>query len=191
MASKPVEIGAMGRHAAETIARLRRERGWEQRDLAERVATAGRGLSASVLSKIENGSRRIDVDDLVAVAAALEVSPALLILAAPARPREPGGDTLPGPVRSVSEAVGADIEALGDLVDIQPSLAQMALKLARQIDEITVRTCVCGEEIPGRDDATKLLPQLTRELRVTLGELLEARVPEEDDDDLGDLADPE
>lgn len=191
MATRPVEIGPMGRHAAAAIARIRGERGWEQRDLAARVATAGRGLSASVLSKIESGVRRIDVDDLVAIAAALEVSPALLILAAPVPAGGADRDPLPDLVRSVSEAVKGDIEALGDLVDAQPTLAQVAVKLARQIDEIGVRICVCGEEIPGRDDVTRQLPALTKELRATLAELLEVRAPEEDDDDLGDLDTPE
>ncbi len=90
----------------------------------------------------------------------------------------------------IERAVREDIEALGDLEGAQPSLAQMAYKLARQIDEITVRVCVCGEEIPGREDATRQLPALNKELRATFGQLLETRAPEEDDDDLGDLADP-
>lgn len=174
MASRPVEIGAIGRHVAEAIARLRRERGLEQRDLAERVSTAGRALTASVLSKIESGARRVDVDDLAAIAAALEVSPALLLLAAPA----PESDLVPGLAQgSVAEAVHADIDALGDLEGVEPSLAQMACRLAAEMD------AAGGED-------RKLLPQLNRELRATLAQLLEARAPEEDDDDLGDLAEP-
>ena len=41
--------------------------------------TGERQLSISSLSKIETGGRRIDVDDLVAIAAALDVSPLALL----------------------------------------------------------------------------------------------------------------
>lgn len=192
MATKPVPLGPIGRHAAAAIARIRAERGWDQKALAGRLETTGRGLSASVISKIESGARRVDVDDLVAIATALEVGPALLILAAPTPPsplRDDNGEPT-GRARPVETAVREDIDALGDLVEAQPSLAQMALKLARQVDDITVRACVCGEEIPGRGDAVTQLPSLTKELRATLAQLLEARAPEEDDDDLGDLGEP-
>lgn len=178
MATRPVEIGKMGEHVAATVGRLRRDRGWEQRELAERVTVVGRPMSSSLISKIESGARRVDVDDLVALAAALEVSPALLVLAAPA-----GAESDPEPglddgttAQSVADAVDGDIEALGDLVGVEPSLAQMARRLARQIDA-------------GADDG-RLLPALNRELRATLSQLLEVHEPEEDDDDLGDLAAP-
>ncbi|WP_204014019.1 hypothetical protein [Sphaerimonospora thailandensis] len=70
-----------------------------------------------------------------------------------------------------------DVADLGDLVGVEPSLSEMAYRLAREID--------------GGGDDGKLLPQLNRELRQTLAQLLAARAPEEDDDDLGDLAAPE
>ncbi|TQS29191.1 helix-turn-helix transcriptional regulator [Microbispora sp. KK1-11] len=176
MASRPVDIGKIGEHVAEAIARLRRGRGWDQGQLADRVTEAGRVMSASVLSKIESGARRVDVDDLVAIATALEVTPALLLLAAPdaSQPATLPEEALRGPVTA---AVQSDIEALGDLVGLEPSLAQMAYRLAREIDN-------------GGGEDGKLLPQLNRELRATLAQLMEARAPEEDDDDLGDLADP-
>ncbi|HEY5833599.1 hypothetical protein [Streptomyces sp.] len=80
----------------------------------------------------------------------------------------------PGPVE---EAVRADVEALGDLVGIEPSLSQMAFRLAREID------------MGGGEDG-KQLAQLNRELRQTLAQLLEGRAAD-DDDDLGDLGSPE
>ncbi|MEV3980789.1 hypothetical protein [Nonomuraea sp. NPDC049758] len=78
-----------------------------------------------------------------------------------------------GPVEKV---VRDDVEELGDLVGIEPSLAEMAYRLAREIDA-------------GGGEEGKLLPQLNRELRQTLAQLMEGR-GEEDDDDLGDLAEP-
>ncbi|MGW0805961.1 hypothetical protein [Nonomuraea sp. NPDC002799] len=78
----------------------------------------------------------------------------------------------------VEKAVRDDVEELGDLVGVEPSLSEMAYKLAEQVDA-------------GGGEDGKLLPQLSRELRATLAQLLAARVPEEDDDDLGDLDTPE
>lgn len=42
----------------------------------------GRPMTVDVLTKLEDGRRRIDVDDLIALAAALDVSPTRLLLCA-------------------------------------------------------------------------------------------------------------
>lgn len=81
------------------------------------------------------------------------------------------------PAGPVEEAVRSDVEQLGDLVGVEPSLSEMAFTLAREIDA-------------GGGDESKLLPQLNRELRQTLAQLLEGRATD-DDDDLGDLASPD
>ncbi|WP_031516794.1 hypothetical protein [Streptomyces sp. NRRL F-5123] len=77
----------------------------------------------------------------------------------------------------VEKAVRDDIEQLGDLVRIEPSLSEMAYTLAREIDG-------------GGGEDGKLLPQLNRELRATLAQLVEGRAAD-DDDDLGDLGSPD
>lgn len=89
---------------------------------------------------------------------------------------------------SVEDAVRSDVEQLGDLVGVEPSLSELAYTLARRIDAAATGQCeTCGEPV-AQDD--KLLPQLTRELRQTLASLLEGRAAD-DDDDLGDLASPD
>ncbi|MFF3377784.1 hypothetical protein ACFYXF_33115 [Streptomyces sp. NPDC002680] len=89
-----------------------------------------------------------------------------------------------GPVET---AVRSDVEELGDLVGVEPSLSQMAYRLAREIDNASMASCeACGEEIPAPENA-KTLPQVNRELRQTLAQLLKGRAAD-DDDDLGDLA---
>lgn len=89
---------------------------------------------------------------------------------------------------SVEAAVRGDVEQLGDLVGVEPSLSEMAFTLARRIDAAATGECEsCGEAV-AQDD--KLLPQLNRELRATLAQLLEGRAAD-DDDDLGDLGSPE
>lgn len=50
------------------------------RELAERVSGLGHDLPLSAISKIESGKRRMDVDDLTALAAALGVGPANLLV---------------------------------------------------------------------------------------------------------------
>ncbi|MFI6862636.1 hypothetical protein ACIBKZ_22535 [Streptomyces sp. NPDC050421] len=89
----------------------------------------------------------------------------------------------------VEKAVRTDVEELGDLVGVEPSLSEMAYTLARQIDMAATGECeTCGEAVP-RDDG-RTLPQLNRELRQTLAQLLEGRAADDDDDGLGDLDSP-
>jgi hypothetical protein len=88
----------------------------------------------------------------------------------------------------VEKAVRDDVEQLGDLVGVEPSLTEVAYTLARRIDAAATGVCeTCGEPV---DQEDRLLPQLARELRQTLAQLLEGRAAD-DDDDLGDLASPD
>ena len=58
----------------EVMAAAREKAGIKQSDLAARL-----GLPASYLSKIENGTRRLDVIELVRIAAAMDSDPAGII----------------------------------------------------------------------------------------------------------------
>lgn len=49
------------------------------RTFADRIKETGRAMSASALSKIENGDRRVDVDDLTVFAYILRTTPAALL----------------------------------------------------------------------------------------------------------------
>lgn len=80
-----------------------------------------------------------------------------------------------GPVEA---AVRDDIEALGDLLGVEASLAAMAIQLATEMDA-------------GGGEDGRLLPALNRELRSTLRQLMDGRGVAEEDDDLGDLGTPE
>lgn len=80
-----------------------------------------------------------------------------------------------GPIES---AVRDDVEALGDLTGVEPSLTAMAVQLAAEMDA-------------GGGEEGRLLPALNRELRATLKQIIEGRGVEDDDDGLGDLGDPE
>lgn len=183
MAGRSIEIGDVGQQVSAAVAELRRRRGWDQKRLAQLVSEAGRPMSASMVGKIETGARRVDVDDLVALAFALEVSPGRLLLSANRDPEDVPAAADPfddgaGPGR-VKAQVLDDIAALGDLEALDPTaptLAAVAVRLAQEIDT------------PGAFS----LHSLTKELRAVMAEI-RSLAPEEpdDDDDLDDLATPD
>ncbi|WP_182480865.1 helix-turn-helix domain-containing protein [Clavibacter californiensis] len=65
---------------AANIARVRKSQQMSLERLESILWNMGNRISFSGLSKIENNSRRVDVDDLMAIALALDVSPASLLL---------------------------------------------------------------------------------------------------------------
>ncbi|GAA2507435.1 hypothetical protein GCM10010393_45320 [Streptomyces gobitricini] len=74
-----MEIGPAGTRAARAIERARTTRGFAQRQLAARATALGHPMTITTVSRIERRRRRCDVDDLVAIAAALGVSPLALL----------------------------------------------------------------------------------------------------------------
>ncbi|WP_440902526.1 helix-turn-helix domain-containing protein, partial [Actinosynnema sp.] len=72
----------------ENIKRIRVEADLSLRELAERLQENGHPIAHSGLSKIENRTRRVDADDLIAIAIALGVSPISLFLPRAVDPRE-------------------------------------------------------------------------------------------------------
>lgn len=176
------QLGTAGRHLAETVTRLRDERGMDQRTLAARVTACGRRMTASAVSRIENLDRRVDVDDLLALAAALEVPRAELLPHDASADTDDAGEQPPGP-GPVEGACRQEIEGLGDLEELAEdgfarTLAAVALRLAGAVDH-------------GGGEGGRALPPLARELREVLAELraLESEEPA-DDDEFGDLAAP-
>ncbi|MCX4093604.1 DEAD/DEAH box helicase family protein [Nocardia sp. alder85J] len=89
MAKQVGALGPTGTRVAERLRELRAERGLTLQALATRLAELGRPVDMSALAKVEKGQRRIDVDDLIALALALDASPNWLLL-----PRSLPRDTL-------------------------------------------------------------------------------------------------
>jgi transcriptional regulator with XRE-family HTH domain len=79
MPARSLEIGTAGIRAARTIEILRTAGGLSQRQLAGRVTALGHPMSNTMLSRIERAQRRCDIDDLIAIAEALLVSPLVLL----------------------------------------------------------------------------------------------------------------
>ncbi|MGC9408288.1 helix-turn-helix domain-containing protein [Streptomyces sp. DZ1-3] len=87
MTTGRIELGPTGRTVAANVKRLREGRGLTLRAFSQLLRELGRPLSADALNKIENGAseepksiRRVDADDLVALAVALDVHPTALLL---------------------------------------------------------------------------------------------------------------
>jgi transcriptional regulator with XRE-family HTH domain len=72
-------IGQHGTSVAKKIGLLRRSRGLSLRALAAEMAKTSRPFRADTLNKIELGVRRIDIDDVFALAEALGTTPARLL----------------------------------------------------------------------------------------------------------------
>jgi transcriptional regulator with XRE-family HTH domain len=72
--------GPAGTRAAARVRRLRAESGLTFKDLSARLEALGRPIPVLGLSRMEKGERRIDADDLIALALALDVTPNRLML---------------------------------------------------------------------------------------------------------------
>src|SRR5688572_416451 len=80
MATNEVQHGPVSRVVVSNVRRLREAKGWSYPKLSEEMARVGRPILATGLHRLENGKRRVDADDLVALAMALEVSPVTLLM---------------------------------------------------------------------------------------------------------------
>jgi transcriptional regulator with XRE-family HTH domain len=79
MAAAPIEIGPTGTRLAENLRQIRRA-GLQQQQVSRRLENLGHPMSMATLSNIERLRRRVDVDDLVALSLALEVTPNRLLM---------------------------------------------------------------------------------------------------------------
>lgn len=80
MANNAMVAGATAQRVAANVRALRKAAGLDLSQLSELLTGLGQPISLSGLSKLETGQRRVDVDDLVALALALDVSPNRLLL---------------------------------------------------------------------------------------------------------------
>ncbi|MDO3110423.1 hypothetical protein [Mycobacteroides abscessus] len=74
------EPGPVARTLAWNVQRVRAETQQSHADLRQRLEELGHPVHRSWVSEVENCRRRVDVDDLVVLAAALRVSPATLLM---------------------------------------------------------------------------------------------------------------
>lgn len=75
-----MDLGPTGETVAANLARIRMSRGLNYTELSKLLDQAGREISALGIRRAESGERRLDVDDLTALAVVLGVSPLTLLL---------------------------------------------------------------------------------------------------------------
>lgn len=80
MAGKKSDLGPTGITLTHTVRALREARNLSYAELSRRLADRRREIPPLGLRRIESGERRVDVDDLLALAVALEVSPVTLLM---------------------------------------------------------------------------------------------------------------
>lgn len=100
-ASAAPKLGPTGMRVADNVIRCREDSAASLRDLSSRLADYGRPILPSGILKIEQRQRRVDVDDLFALALALDASPATLLL------NQTGGgpvELTPGHFRTAGDA---------------------------------------------------------------------------------------
>jgi len=79
MGTNAVQRDATAETVSANVKRLRTEQNLGLRGLSKKLGEVGRPLGHSAVDQIERGTRRVDVDDLVALALALGVSPITLL----------------------------------------------------------------------------------------------------------------
>lgn len=78
--SKAAGWGPVSRYVADNLVRLRKARSLSTTRLSAELKEIGHSIPATGITRIEKGERRVDVDDLMALAAALKVSPTAFLL---------------------------------------------------------------------------------------------------------------
>jgi transcriptional regulator with XRE-family HTH domain len=81
MGTRKVELGEVGHTVAAQVHQIRERRRLSLQALSQRLAQLGRPILPSGLSKLEAGTRRVDVDELVMLADALWTTPNVLLQA--------------------------------------------------------------------------------------------------------------
>jgi transcriptional regulator with XRE-family HTH domain len=80
MAGKARQPGPSSDRVAANLRRIRREKNLSAAELSKKLAELGQPILDTGISKIEKGTRAVDVDDLTALAVALDVTPNALLL---------------------------------------------------------------------------------------------------------------
>jgi transcriptional regulator with XRE-family HTH domain len=79
-------LGDTAREVATNLKRVRQEAGLTQGELSQRVGELGWKIPPAAIGKIETNDRRVEVDDLMVLSVALDVSPLALLMPWTTRP---------------------------------------------------------------------------------------------------------
>lgn len=115
MSGKEISLGPVGVNITHTVRRIRETRHFSYAELSRRLADLGREIPPLGLRRIEAGTRRVDVDDLAALALALNVSPLTLLLPREGSPLTPQSDWFPAEV--IQQWGRGETQLSGDFFD--------------------------------------------------------------------------
>lgn len=148
MPAKPPEPGAVSRTVAATVRQLRQAQGLSLQQLSTKVSSFGARLNVDALYRIENGCaepgtrasryvRHVGVDDLVALAAALDVTPATLLDGVDSQADRGGGHRSVSLVGCLDAAVrdAFDPTAATDVAARLRSARRLMTQLGLELDE--------------------------------------------------------
>jgi transcriptional regulator with XRE-family HTH domain len=200
MAGRAKEPGPTSVRTAANLKQIRQERGVSYAELARRLRTLLHPILDTGIMKIEKGERRVDVDDLVALALALGVTPNRLILPdidlsgitityllTPAVPGSPvalwqwaQGERHPGiPIEGAHSWLGAgEHRDLAFALDNRPYLTartvrdEIADSSARRLPEGSLRTLVAAVLEALAEGADPTWVRRVVELAITLPETM-------------------
>lgn len=79
----PIALGVTGKYVADAVRVYRQKRDLTYKELEKRLTDLGRPIPELGIRRLEAEARRVDVDDLMTLAIALEVSPLQLLLHIP------------------------------------------------------------------------------------------------------------
>ncbi len=115
MADKRNPLAATGETVRANVRRLREASNLGYAELARRLKATGRGIPELGLRRIEEGERRVDADDLMALAVALDVSPITLLMP-PTADADETTATAVGPVTALRlwQWLAAEMPLAGD-----------------------------------------------------------------------------
>jgi transcriptional regulator with XRE-family HTH domain len=102
------EVGPIGRHLIANIDRLRQARGFSWRKLSAELTSIGRPIPPLGLTRMAKAERRVDVDELAALAQVLDVTPGELLT--------PPGAGKPGKDHAAARAAQDLVTRIGQLV---------------------------------------------------------------------------
>lgn len=80
MSSKQLDLGPTGQTVAKNVKRLRTARNLTYAEMSRRLTERGQAIPELGLRRIENEQRKVDVDDLIALAHVLNTTPDMLLM---------------------------------------------------------------------------------------------------------------
>lgn len=125
------ELGDVGENVRLNVRRIRDAWGYSTTQLSSMLAEAGRPIQATGITNLEAGRRRVDADDLMALADVLDVSPMTLLSAHDLDSSLGRRDSFSVAVHELALEYGLDAaELLAELTKEAAALAAVAARKA-------------------------------------------------------------